>query len=59
MSPRMECDHGVFKDHHKISIQEMPECAPPDQLPRSTDITLDGFVDMSKPRDRVQLVSLY
>ena len=59
MTPQMEYDHGVFKDHHKISIQEMLECAPPDQLPHSTDITLDGFVDMSKPGDRVQLVSLY
>lgn len=50
----------LYKDSQTITIQEMPECAPPGQLPRSINVVLQNdLVDKLKPGDRVEVTGVY
>jgi len=57
---QIEFGMSEYMDHQMLSLQEMPERAPPGQLPRSIEVLLEGgLVDQCKPGDRVALSGIH
>ena len=55
-----EYGYCIYKDSQMITIQEMPERAPPGQLPRSIQVVLENdLVDRAKPGDRVSVTGVF
>ena len=59
---KLSHDYGYFnyKKYQRVVIQELPERAPPGQLPRSIEVILENdLVDKAKPGDRVEVTGVY
>jgi hypothetical protein len=49
-----------YRDNQLVTLQELPETAPPGQLPHGVDVVLeDDLVDSVKPGDRVAIVGVF
>ncbi|KAI5188571.1 DNA replication licensing factor MCM2 [Nematocida sp. AWRm77] len=50
----------VYKNFQRLTVQEVPESAPPGRLPRSKDVVvLHDLIDYAKPGDEVEMVGVY
>ncbi|XBW37872.1 hypothetical protein QEN19_003447 [Hanseniaspora menglaensis] len=56
-----EFGFSEYRDHQRITLQEMPEQSPAGQLPRQLEILIDDpdLVDILKCGDRVAIVGVY
>ena len=51
---------STFRDTQRITIQEMPECAPTGLLPRAMEVYLEGgLVNSTKPGERVRITAVF
>ncbi|OIR57030.1 MAG: DNA replication licensing factor Mcm3 [Amphiamblys sp. WSBS2006] len=59
---RLTTEFGLsdYTDHQTVTLQEIPEKAPPGQLPRSIDVVLEqDLTDSIKPGSRVRVCGVY
>lgn len=58
----LEAEFGLseYSDFQILSLQEMPENAPPSSLPRGAEVAIqDDLVDFAQPGDRIKVYGIY
>lgn len=50
----------IYRDHQKLTVQEVPGSVPPGRLPRSKEVILQyDLIDCVKPGDEIELTGTY